>query len=82
MMPRTNHGPIGRARLLDIDAVAVQLAVTPRHIRRLVAERRIPYLKVGRFVRFDPAEVDAWLDAARRPELQTTGRWRSSHEFT
>jgi excisionase family DNA binding protein len=82
MMPRTNHGPTGRARLLDIDAVAVQLAVTPRHIRRLVAERRIPYLKVGRFIRFDPAEVDAWLDAARRPELETTGQWRTSHEFT
>ncbi len=77
MMPRSNHGPTGRARLLDIDAVAVQLAVTPRHIRRLVAERRIPYIKVGRFIRFDPAEVDAWLDAARRPELQSTGRWRS-----
>jgi hypothetical protein len=37
---------------------------------------------VGRFIRFDPAEVDAWLDAARRPELETTGRWRTSHEFT
>jgi excisionase family DNA binding protein len=82
MMPRTNHGRTGRSRLLDIDAVAIQLAVTPRHIRRLVAERRIPYLKVGRFIRFDPAEVDAWLDAARRPELQTTGRWRTSHEST
>jgi excisionase family DNA binding protein len=78
MTPRTSHRPTGRASLLDIDAVAVQLAVTPRHVRRLVAERRIPYLKVGRFIRFDPAEVDAWLDAARRPELQTTGRWRST----
>jgi excisionase family DNA binding protein len=77
MMPSTNHGPTGRTRLLNIDAVAVQLAVTPRHIRRLVAERRIPYIKVGRFIRFDPAEVDAWLDAARRPELQSKGRWRS-----
>ena len=43
-----------------------------RHVRRLVAERRIPYIKVGHFVRFDPVEIVAWLDNARvgasRPE--------------
>jgi hypothetical protein len=35
-------------------------------VRRLVAERRIPYVKVGRFVRFDPADVScapAFADA-------------------
>ena len=36
-------------------------------MRRLVAERRIPYLKVGHFVRFEPAEIAAWLDDARQP---------------
>lgn len=44
-----------RGPLLDIGAVAEALGVTPRHIQRLVSERRIPFLKVGRFVRFDPA---------------------------
>jgi hypothetical protein len=38
-------------------------------VRRLVAEKRIPYLKVGHFVRFDPAEIAAWLDNARQPEV-------------
>jgi excisionase family DNA binding protein len=51
--------------LLDVDAVAVALGVTTRHIRRLVGERRIPFLKVGKFVRFDPAELDVWLDQRR-----------------
>lgn len=59
--------------LMDIEAVAAQLAVTVRHIRRLVSERRIPYLKVGHLVRFDPAEVATWLDAARRPLLPDAG---------
>ena len=54
-----------RAPLLDIDAVAVALGVTPRHIQRLVSERRIPFLKVGRFVRFDPGALDVWLDQHR-----------------
>jgi excisionase family DNA binding protein len=73
-MPKTNRATISRPRLLDIDAVAEQLAVTPRHIRRLVAERRIPYLKVARFIRFDPADVESWLDGTRRPELQPVHR--------
>jgi hypothetical protein len=33
----------------------------------------VPYLKVGWFIRFDPAEITAWLDAARHPQRSTTG---------
>ena len=51
--------------LLDVDQAAAHLAVTPRFIRRLVAQRRVPYLKVGRFIRFDVADLDDWLDACR-----------------
>ncbi len=51
--------------LLDINAVADYLGVTTRLGRRLVAERRIPFLKWGRLLRFDPAEIARWLDEAR-----------------
>jgi excisionase family DNA binding protein len=51
--------------LLDAIEVAEILKTTPRHVRRLVEERRIPFLKVGRFVRFDPTELELWL-ASRR----------------
>jgi excisionase family DNA binding protein len=53
-------------RLLDIAGVAEHLAVTERHVRRLVAERRIPYVKWGHLLRFDPDEIAEWLDASRR----------------
>jgi excisionase family DNA binding protein len=53
---------VERRRLLDIDAVAEQLCTSVRHIRRLVQERRIPVVRVRRLVRFDPVDVDAWLD--------------------
>ncbi len=53
--------------LMDIEAVAHRLGVTPRFVRRLVSERRIPYFKVGHFVRFDRVEVDEWLMEQRRP---------------
>jgi excisionase family DNA binding protein len=52
-------------QLLTIDQLAEQLNVSIRHVRRLVAERRVPYLKVGKFVRFDPAEIAGWLDERR-----------------
>ena len=51
--------------LIDLPAVADRLGVNQRHIRRLVAERRIPFLKWGHLLRFDPDEIEAWLDQAR-----------------
>lgn len=55
-----------RIPLLDLPAVAERLGVNHRHVRRLVAERRIPFLKWGHLLRFDPSELEAWLDRARR----------------
>lgn len=52
-------------RLLDVHGVAEVLGVTVRHVRRLVADRRIPYLKWGHYVRFDPDDIQRWLKAAR-----------------
>ena len=52
--------------LIDITAVAQRLGVQVRHVRRLVHERRIPYIKWGHLIRFDPADIDAWIDDARR----------------
>lgn len=51
--------------LLDIPALAERLAVSERFVRRLVHERRVPYLKVGHFVRFDPRDIDELLRTSR-----------------
>jgi excisionase family DNA binding protein len=52
--------------LLDITAVAKHLGVNVRHVRRLIAERRIPFIKWGHLIRFDPDEIAAWLERNRR----------------
>lgn len=57
--------------LLDIAAVAELLGVSIRHIRRLVLEGRIPYIKWGHYIRFDRAEVGRWIDSYRRWPGQT-----------
>ncbi len=53
--------------LLNVDEAAERLGTTTRFIRRIVAERRIAYTKVGRHVRIDTADIDAFI-AARRVE--------------
>jgi excisionase family DNA binding protein len=74
-----NPAPALTSPLIDMHGVAKVLGVTPRHIQRLVAERRIPYLKVGRFVRFDRAELSVWLNQQRRevrPPVRQAGTRR------
>jgi excisionase family DNA binding protein len=47
---------------MDIAGVAGHLGVSVRHIRKLVAQRRIPYVKWGNLLRFDPNAIASWLD--------------------
>jgi excisionase family DNA binding protein len=48
-------------KLLDYQELADWLHDSVRHLRRLVDENRIPYVKIGRYVRFDPDQVRRWL---------------------
>ena len=52
--------------LLDIRAAAIRLGCSERFIRRLVQERRIPFVKLGGTrVRFVDADLEAWVDSQR-----------------
>ncbi len=53
------------AELIAVDTLAAWLGVEVVFVRRLVAERRIPFVKIGRYVRFDPDEVARWIDERR-----------------
>jgi hypothetical protein len=57
-------------RLLTIEELADHLGVTVR----LIAEKRVPYVKWRHFIRFDPAEIARWLDDARHPHHPDHGR--------
>lgn len=41
------------------------LGVSVRFVRRLVNERRIPFYKVGKFVRLNTGEVAEWVRSKR-----------------
>lgn len=62
----TTTDPRPLTPLLNITEVAAALGVDVRHVRRLVYERRIPFIKWGHLLRFDPGEIAAWIDESRR----------------
>lgn len=64
-----NVARMDQPRLLTIDQAAERLNVTPRFIRRLIAERRIGYLKIGKFIRFHSGELDDWVERQRIEQL-------------
>jgi excisionase family DNA binding protein len=51
--------------LLTVDQAAERLGTSPRFIRRLIAERRIAFAKLGKHVRIDSADLDAFVAAGR-----------------
>jgi excisionase family DNA binding protein len=59
-------------KLLTMEEAAERLCTTPRHVRRLVFERRIAYRKVGRYVRFHPDDLAEYV-AAHRVEVARPG---------
>lgn len=52
--------------LVDIATVAKLLGVGERYVRRMVAERRVPTVKIGHYVRFDLADIREWVEEHRR----------------
>ena len=64
--------------LLRIPELAERLGTSQRHIRRLIDERRIPFVRVGKFIRFDPTEITTWLDDTRHAPASD----RASHRQT
>lgn len=51
--------------LIDVNETARRLGVTTRFVRRLVDERRIPFHKIGKYVRFDQTDVNDFAAKSR-----------------
>ncbi len=47
--------------LLDVGEAAEVLNTSPRFVRRLIQERRIAFVKVGRHVRIKSTELDRFV---------------------
>lgn len=54
-------------RYLDVAGAGAYLALSTSYLSKLVSRRRIPFIKLGRLVRFDRNALDKW--ASRRQVL-------------
>ena len=52
--------------LLTVDQAADRLGTTPRFIRRLRSDRRIAVVKLGKHIRIDSHDLDAYITASRQ----------------
>lgn len=48
-----------------VKTLAEKLAVQPLTIYRLVGEGKLPAVRIGRVIRFEPSAVDAFLESVR-----------------
>ena len=53
--------------LLTVAEAGEYLGTGERFIRRLITERRIAYVKIGKYVRLERATLDALVDSGRVP---------------
>ena len=59
--------------LLTVDQAAEAMGTSARFIRRLIAERRIAYTKIGRHVRIAESDLINYVAAGR---VEPASRWR------
>ena len=56
-----NQAEIILPRLVDIRVVANYIDVSIDTVYTMVSQRRIPFVKVGRLLKFDLKAIDAWI---------------------
>jgi excisionase family DNA binding protein len=48
--------------LLTINELILLLNIKESHLRSLIFRQEIPFIKLGRLIRFDPFKIKKWLE--------------------
>ena len=79
-MTTTNNGNEFESPWMTVPEMACYLKVSPGTVRNMVSERRIPFAKRGRMVRFHRQRIDEWMShgackgrISRAPTVQELG---------
>jgi excisionase family DNA binding protein len=62
-------------RLLKVDEAAAVLGTTPRFPRRLISERRIEFVRVGRHVRIPASALMRYIEASTVEPRARSNDW-------
>ena len=59
-----------RERLWDLNMLLENYpALKPWGVRWLIRKRRIPLVKLGRRIYFDPIEIETWIESQKIPAV-------------
>jgi len=61
-------------RLLDAKEIAERLGVPESWVRESARSGAMPSVRLGRYVRFDLRDVEAWLEECKQPGRPITFR--------
>jgi excisionase family DNA binding protein len=81
MAAKARNRPVGTCatvlpdELLTIEEAAARMKMSVRYVRRLVAERRIAFHRLGRAVRFDPADLAEFVRTGRVEPMTAETVW-------
>lgn len=65
-------------KLLTIEDAATHIGMSARYVRRLIAERRIVFYRLGRSVRIDPSDLADHVHSGRVDPITPTTAWNHS----
>jgi excisionase family DNA binding protein len=60
-------------RLLTISEAAQVLGIRPQTLYLWVSQRRIPFRKIGRLVRFTESDLQDFVELGRQPPREAVG---------
>ena len=65
------------SKLIGVEEVVGLTSIPESTIRRMVTKARIPCVRLGKHVRFDPEDIAAWIDGNKVP-AEVKGRWNAT----
>ena len=64
-MNNTSSGAQYHHHLMDIKETSEYLGCTVNTLYSWTSQKRIPYVKLGRLVKFDRVDLDKWIEAQK-----------------
>jgi excisionase family DNA binding protein len=66
--------------LINITELGRLTSIKVATLRKYVAKRKIPFVKVGRLVRFRPSEIEVWIASRAVAEVKVEARKMADKE--
>ena len=58
--------------LYNSKQIAEYLGYSESYIRQLVCAKKIPYVKLGRSLRFEESDIQAWIESCKVKVMEVT----------